>query len=212
MFFGEKRVLYKNHEFLEFLKISILSLGYLGFQKNKTRVKVNVHPLSPLGFLLRHILGVTVFWHMFWRKVKRKFNETSKIIESINVQHRCTRHLKIRLTGECWHDADSPFLKWVSGVGCDFCLWLFLDFSVYLWLRVWSAVHRRTAWAVLEKVMVTFWFEREPLLTCDRFWTKVHRTCKRWNDIPATALLDYYNYVFARQMTMGGREEKGVSY
>ena len=41
----------------EFLKTSILSLGYLGFQKTKlfciklnlkTRIKINVHPLSPL--------------------------------------------------------------------------------------------------------------------------------------------------------------------
>ena len=46
----------KIYKFLEFRQISILTLGYPGFQKKKcfcdkpilkTRVKVNMHPLSP---------------------------------------------------------------------------------------------------------------------------------------------------------------------
>ena len=56
----------ENHKFLEFRQTSVLIFGYLDSQKKKrfcdelifkTRVKVNVHPLT---FWLRLILVVTV--------------------------------------------------------------------------------------------------------------------------------------------------------
>ena len=56
----------ENHKFLEFRQTSVLMFGYPGFPKKKrfcdkltfkTRVKVNVHQVSPLTQILVTIKG-----------------------------------------------------------------------------------------------------------------------------------------------------------
>ena len=79
----------------------------------------------------------------------------------------------------------------VSGVGCDFCLWVFLDFSVYLfhlevfgipdWINSTSSLLEKTDWNCLlsifafsagwEKSLPSFFKEEPPTLPLILCWT-----------------------------------------
>ena len=71
------------------------------------------HSAHPVCFLIWQTLGVNVFWRMF--EAMWKENSVKLLNALINVQHRCTRNLKVRLPGECWHDVEKVIVRkcWV---------------------------------------------------------------------------------------------------
>ena len=116
----------KIHKFLEFHQISILTLGYPGFQKKKcfcdkpilkTRVKVNMHPLSPPTRI-----PVTIkFWGIHTLNTCSEKMERGNTMKLLNWMHELMfsragpEIWKIQLPDECGHDVEKmiPSKFWV---------------------------------------------------------------------------------------------------
>ena len=89
-----------------------------------------------------------------WQVVSCSLASQSLARGQYKIAYMCSRHNQYcakRLSTQVY-----GFLL-VSGVGCDFCLWLFLDFSVYLFDR-----------AIMVHVDVTAFIDWEPRWWCCR--------------------------------------------